>query len=64
MKIVTFFAGQSLRKLSTGFRKWQFLLTTYQYINHHHAYTVGGSVKVPKPAYVIYEWSLRYAILL
>ena len=32
----------------------------YQYINH--AYVVGGSEKVPRPAYVIYEYSLTYIL--
>ena len=34
-----------------GFIKWPFSLTITQYI-------VGGSEKVQKPAYVIFEWSL------
>ena len=37
------------------FRKWQFLLTIYQYINN--AYVGGWVRKSPKHAYIIYEWS-------
>ena len=44
-----------LRDHSIVFRKWPFLLTI-------STYRVGGSEKVQKPVYVIFEWSLTCAI--
>ena len=40
-----------------GFRKWPFLLTII-------TYRVGGTEKVQKPAYIIFEWSPTRNMLL